>query len=112
MIWIRRAKKSISREIHIKIYQLITIRVSTEISESPKFRETFRSVSVKRFAKFRIISEVSEAGFFREISVGFCNFGRLRNSVVAEICGYEDHFAQFSQFFQHFTVDSAETAIT
>ena len=72
-------------------------RVSTEISESPKFR---------------IISEVSEAGFFREISVGFCNFGRLRNSVVAEICGYEDHFAQFSQFFQNFTVDSAESAST
>ena len=29
-----------------------------------KFRETFRSVSVKRFAKFRIISEVSEAYIF------------------------------------------------
>ena len=46
-------------------------RVSTEISESPKFRETFRSVSVKRFAKFRIISEVSEAEILR-------NFGQFR----------------------------------
>ena len=39
-------------------------RVCTEISESPKFHETFRSVSVKRFAKFRTILKVSGADIF------------------------------------------------
>ena len=34
------------------------------VGVAPKFRETFRSVSFKSFAKFRIISEVSEADDF------------------------------------------------
>ena len=90
-------------------------RVSTEISESPKFREILRNVSVSFGQMFREISHnfgSFGSRLFREISVGFGNFGRLRNSVVAEICGYEDHFAQFSQLFQNFTVDSAESAST
>ena len=40
--------------------------VCTKISESPKFRETFWSVSAKIFAKFRIIYEVSEAANFEK----------------------------------------------
>ena len=39
-------------------------RVCTKISESPKFPETFRSVLFKRFTKFCIILEVSEADEF------------------------------------------------
>ena len=62
--------------LFLDAHVLFIIRICTEILESPKFRETFRSVSVKVFAKFRIITKVSDADYFAKfwsfsaISVG------------------------------------------
>ena len=63
-------------------------RVSNEISESPKFREISRNVSVSFGQTFREISHnfgcfgTKDFAKFRSVSVGFGrirNFGRLRN---------------------------------
>ena len=63
-------------------------RVSNEISESPKFREISRNVSVSFGQTFREISHnfgrfgTKDFAKFRSVSVGFGrirNFGQLRN---------------------------------
>ena len=59
-----------------------------------KFRETFRSVSVKRFAKFRIISEVSEAEIFAKFrSVSTISVGS-EIQIVSEIQVCDDSSKQ------------------
>ena len=61
---------------------------------APKFRETFRSVSVKRFAKFRIISEVSEAEVFAKFrSVSTISVGS-EIQIVSEIQVCDDSSKQ------------------
>ena len=72
----------------------VTNMVSTEISESPKFCETFRSVSVKRFAKFRMIPEVSEAEIFAKFrSVSTISVGS-EIQIVSEIQVCDDSSKQ------------------
>jgi hypothetical protein len=75
-------------------------RVSTEISESPKFREISRNVSVSFGQTFREISH-NFGSFgsihFPEILVDFGNFGRIRNFGSTEISVVSVVFQEFQE---------------